>query len=491
MLMAALSGAASLLVAGAALAVVGGAAEQVPGFAARVTVHDAAGNAAGGCSGVLVDRLWVLTLTACFGGQSQPAVTVTVAGATRPAGPPISHPDRGVALVRLSEAVTAEPARLAAAAGAGETLAVAGWGRSATVWVPEQPHRADFRVEKVSGTALGLVSADGAASLCRGDAGAPLLRGDDVVALATAGGQRNCLGGPADGTDTARAVSVGDLTPWILGQISAAASFTGYAGVQAGLFDDDDRPDVTAVEVATGKLWLFPRTAVAHILQRRIEIGRSGWNGLTNLTAGDFTGDGRADIGGVETSTGKLWLYPNTGRTGLSLLGTRIEIGRSGWNGLTNLTAADFTGDGKADISGVETSTGKLWLYPNTGQTGQPQLGTRIEIGRSGWNSLNLLTAGDFTGDGRADLMAAEPATGKLWSYRNGGGTGLAMLSARVLVGGSSWQTLGELTAADFTDDGRTDLFGVFAKPGTAWIYPLDGTGTSDIATRTQVRAVS
>jgi hypothetical protein len=211
--------------------------------------------------------------------------------------------------------------------------------------------------------------------------------------------------------------------------------------------------------------------------------------GLVKVQAGRFTGGTGPDVVGVETSTGKLWLYPGTASG--AVLDRRVEIGRGGWNGFGHLAAGDFTGDGRADVVGVETSTGKLWLYPNSGQAGLAMLAARVEIGRAGWNALGRLVGGDYTGDGRADLLAVETATGKLWSYRNSGQSGLATLAPRAEIGRSSWQTMSDLAAGDFTGDGRVDLFAVTGGTGTTWIYPGDGTGTTPLAGRTEVRQIA
>ena len=49
---------------------------------------------------------------------------------------------------------------------------------------------------------------------------------------------------------------------------------------------------------------------------------------------------------------------------------------------------------------------------------------------------------------------------------------------------------MAELAGDDFTGDGRRDLFAVSSGSGAAWVYPLDGTGTSDVAARMEVRLV-
>ncbi|GLY06608.1 FG-GAP-like repeat-containing protein [Actinoplanes sp. NBRC 101535] len=490
LILASFSGAAAVVLTGAAaFAVAGGTSAAVPGYAARVVVSDATGLPAQGCSGALVDKQWVLTSALCFTGQATPAATVSVAGVTRTVTEVLKHPDRAVVLARLSaDVTTVEPAKLAGTPSSGETLTFAGWGRTATTWVPDQPHRADFQVTQVSGVTAELTAAAADAALCKGDAGAPLVRGSDVLALAASAGQRGCLDAPAGGTGAAQAVLVGDLSGWLAAATSVPADFSGFAKVQAGRFDGDAHPDVTAIEPATGKLWLFPGTSTGHVVAPRVEIGRAGWNAFSQIAAGDVTGDGLADLVTLESATGKLFLYPNTGQSGLSLPGARVEIGRSGWNALTDLITGDFTGDRLADVVAVESATGKLFLYPNTGLTGLSQLGARVEIGRAGWGAFGKLVAGDFTGDGLADILAVESATGKLFHYPNTGQSGLSLPGGRVEVA-SGWQGHTEVAAADFTGDGRQDLFALVS--GAGWLYPLNGDGSAPISTRTQVRTLS
>ncbi|MGK5731845.1 hypothetical protein ACSNOG_20110, partial [Streptomyces sp. URMC 124] len=60
--------------------------------------------------------------------------------------------------------------------------------------------------------------------------------------------------------------------------------------------------------------------------------------GMTEISAGDFTRDGKKDLVAVQVSTGKLFLYPGTGKSGLDTFGDRVEIGSGAWNGMRNLT---------------------------------------------------------------------------------------------------------------------------------------------------------
>nr|BFD87520.1 FG-GAP-like repeat-containing protein [Streptomyces sp. Xyl84] len=236
---------------------------------------------------------------------------------------------------------------------------------------------------------------------------------------------------------TARECTLPAYPQWFSSPAPEAAGF--------GDLNADRQADVLVRDKA-GRLWFLPGDQTGKL------VGTGGWNAMNALVRhGDFSGDGREDVIAREASTGKLWLYPGTG-TGS--LGSRKLMGTGGWNGMSRIAAfGDISGDGRPDVLAVEKSTGKLWLYPGTGAGG---LGSRKLIGTGGWNGMNALTgAGDMNGDGRADLIAREASTGKLWLYPGRTGS----LGSRVLVGSGGWNVMDTvLGLGDVTGDGRADL---------------------------------
>jgi len=132
------------------------------------------------------------------------------------------------------------------------------------------------------------------------------------------------------------------------------------------------------VDKRDGKLYLYPGTANA-TLGARVVIGTGGWNSMDKLAIGKFNRDDNLDLIAVDKRDAKLYLYPGTA-TGT--LGTRVEVGPSGWNGRSEVTAGRFNADEYDDLITTENASGKLFLYPGTAAGGK--FGGRIEIGIGG-----------------------------------------------------------------------------------------------------------
>ncbi|MET9542722.1 VCBS repeat-containing protein [Streptomyces sp. NPDC006553] len=153
-----------------------------------------------------------------------------------------------------------------------------------------------------------------------------------------------------------------------------------------------------------------------------------GW-GVYNLLVGpgDLNGDGSGDLLARDRS-GNLYLY-QTHRLGTKVY-NRVHVSR-GWETYNWVFGAgDYTNDGRADIL-ARTTTGTLYLFPGTGKADRP-FASRIKLGE-GFNAYSkLVGTGDLTGDGKGDFVAATPS-GDL--YRFDGGAAKSYFAPRFKIG--------------------------------------------------------
>ena len=195
----------------------------------------------------------------------------------------------------------------------------------------------------------------------------------------------------------------------------------------------DGKGDVLAVDGNGGAASCTAATAPGASCRPTRRSAR-GWGSFTALLATDWSGDGRPDLL-ARKSDGGLLMYRGNAHGGFAT-GTGETIG-SGWGGFTALLApGDFSGDGKKDIL-ARQSDGSLLLYRGNGDSGFASGGVKIGSGWGGFTAL--LAPGDWNGDRKADVLA-RTSDGKLLLYRGNGAGG--WVTGRAEQIGSGWQRL-------------------------------------------------
>ncbi|MFD9822865.1 FG-GAP-like repeat-containing protein [Streptomyces violascens] len=447
-------------------------------FTAKLTIGE---NSA--CTGVLVAPQWVLTAASCFVVDGKPAqagkpafkTTVTVGrndltqatGSVREAVELVPRTDRDVVMVKLSNRIqNVTPAKIATAAPtAGEPLQSAGFGRTKTEWVPDKLHSAAFTVASADATSVGLNgSAD--AVMCQGDAGSPALRAKqdgsvELVGINSRSWQGGCLGTDAAETRTAALdARVDDLGEWI--------RQTAFRVLDD--FTKDGVADLAAIW-GDGSLHIYPGDKGKGLAGGDVaQLGGTTWKGMKRLAKGDFDNNGIADLMAIWPD-GTMHLYKGDGN-GKVTDGVTVSEGGNTWGGMTQLTAGDYTGDGISDLMAV-WSDGTLHMYESK-PDGALKPGVKVNVGASSWGSVKLLPGGDFDGDGIADLMAVW-ADGTLHFYK-GNGEGQVGDGVAIALGGSTWGTMKFMTAGDYNGDGIADLMTIWSD-GSLHLYKGNGRG--------------
>jgi len=202
----------------------------------------------------------------------------------------------------------------------------------------------------------------------------------------------------------------------------------------------DGLADVLARDKATGTARIHPGDGKGHFAAGIKPT--SIFKGFDQITAvGDLDHDGRRDFVGRNPDTGWLRLFHGTGGGGF-----KGEMWSKSWASYDKTAGVgDFTGDGLPDLVARDTS-GRLWLYPGRGRSG---LGARVQLGGS-WSSYDVITGfGDYTGDRRPDLFVRNASSGSSYVFPNKGNrqvghwlgplpsvTGVGAVSSASVVGG-------------------------------------------------------
>jgi len=247
------------------------------------------------------------------------------------------------------------------------------------------------------------------------------------------------------------------LAGLVFGSESARADWSG-----------DGPADVLAIR-SDGRLVMYRGNGQSGWITAQAETLGTGWGGFTALLApGDFSGDGKPDVL-VRDGDGRLLMYRGNGAGGWAT-GHGQQVG-VGWGGFTALLApGDFSGDGHPDVLG-RASDGRLLLYRGDGDGGW--LNNSGESVGTSWGPFPAVIAGgDFSGDGHADVLAVG-TDGRLLLYRGSGRGGWATGKAEPV--GTGWGGFTALASGgDFSGDGKPDIL---ARTAGGALLQYRGTG--------------
>jgi uncharacterized delta-60 repeat protein len=293
---------------------------------------------------------------------------------------------------------------------------------------------------------------------------------------ATFGSGGYVLASPAPGNDVAFAVGT---------QSTGAVVVAGTSG-ETGSF----QTDMAVIRLADGSLppGDFTADGRSDVLWRNQGLGGTGENylypldGLTILGTegylrtladlnwsvvgiGDFDGDGKADILWRNSGTGENYVYFMDGTTIKPGEGYIRTVADPNWQ---VAGVGDFDGDGRDDILWRNSASGENYLYPMDGLAIKPGEGYLRTVADLSWKIAGV---GDLDGNGKADVLWRNVASGENYAYLMNG-TAIANEGYLRTVADQDWQVAG---LDDFDGDAKDDILWRNASTGENYLYPMDG----------------
>jgi hypothetical protein len=224
------------------------------------------------------------------------------------------------------------------------------------------------------------------------------------------------------------------------------------------------RPDLVLRRAVDGKVVIRPivPTDTGYRLGRSVQTGLLLPNVERIFKAGDWDLDGYGDI--IVKDEGVLRLYRGVGR-GKFAAPTRIA---RGFNRVTKLAAVgDFTGDGRPDLMG-QPSRGSMRIYPGAGASGLKASYTAY----SPVKGRKQVPIGRWDRDGAPDSLV-RTRSGLVLYYGNGPGGFTRQKSMALPVSSYDW-----LVGVDDVDlTGHSDLVARTASSGQLWVIPGSARG--------------
>ena len=183
-----------------------------------------------------------------------------------------------------------------------------------------------------------------------------------------------------------------------------------------------------------------------------------------SIAAADVNGDGRPDLLTANSNADETRVLLNVTAAGAATpsFAPAVAFSTGGGSRPTGIAAADVNGDGRPDLLTANNDAVAVGVRLNTAAAGaaRPAFGPLASFATGSGYGPRSIAAADVNGDGRPDLLTANPVANAATVLLNVTAAGAATPSfapAAVFATGSSSRPYG-VVAADVNGDGRPDL---------------------------------
>ncbi|MFF9406422.1 trypsin-like serine peptidase [Streptomyces anandii] len=184
-------------------------------------------------------------------------------------------------------------------------------------------------------------------------------------------------------------------------------------------------------------------------------MGTGGtWQHAKLMASGDFSGNRHSDLIVVWTD-GEVTLYTSDGE-GHFISERQLLASNTTWSHAETVTAGDFTGSSRFDLM-VRWSDGEVTLYGDVGTNGLNWAGTQMIGPNTTWQHASQIAAGRFNATQYVTDLMVRWSDGELTLYTNVSAGSFGQ-EHKLKDANSTWQHATLLTSGEFSGGQKWDL---------------------------------
>ena len=251
-------------------------------------------------------------------------------------------------------------------------------------------------------------------------------------------------------------------------------------GVAIADLDGDGKLDIVVSNGNDGSISVFRNTSssgsiTAGSFAARVDfLTGSGGGGGYGIAIADFDGDGKPDVAVTNRNSSTISVFRNTSSSGSVTFAAHVDFSTGGAGVLPyGIAAADVDGDGKVDLVVANSGTDSLAIFRNTSTSGSIDIssfGARVDIAASG-TPIAVVIA-DINGDGKPEIVSANTSDSTLSVFQNNSTSG--SISSGSFAAGVDFKLNSEpesIALGDFNGDGRSDIAAANRNSNTVSIF--------------------